>query len=177
MPFTMSHTMQAEASTMEEVEAIFAAMRDSFGKFGISRVAMWLTVDTTTVPPIVPKMRAAETQAVDTQTAVTPAIPVHAGPYAPPLGPGVPLLSKQDIKPNKFAVSLSDYDYENVTEMTEDERHDALDSAIASKGRTAVLSKLRFLAEFAGGDKPVELARRRIYEEDFAHALSPLYAK
>ena len=139
--------MQAEATTMEEVEAIFAVMRESFSKFGISRVAMWVTVDAKSAPA----------------PAHVTAAPVNTTPYAPPLGPIIPA--------DKYAISLSDYEYSDVTNMPEDDRHDALTIAVKLKGQRAVLSKLRFLAEFAGGDNPIELARRRIYEDDFAWAL------
>jgi len=149
MVFTTSHTMQAEASTIEEVEAIFAAMRESFGKFGISRVAMWLTVDTKTVPPIVPKVQQTVAAVAPTPEPVIPSLPAPA-----------------QVIPDKYAASLTDYGYADVTNISKEKRHDALVYAVVSKGRPAILSKLRFLADLAA-NTPVELARKRLYEEDF----------
>jgi len=74
------------------------------------------------------------------------------------------------IVPNKDSVSLSTFDYHDVVRVSEAERRMRLQRAIGSKGRKAVLAKLKYLVDVTGTPtqvlKTVEKERHRIYEAD-----------
>lgn len=156
MVSTMSHTMQAEAQTMEEVEAMFAAMRESLGKFGISRVAMWITVDAKSPLPI-----DSYSEMPDAEEVFTPCTKQVFNT------PEEAVRTPKIVPPNKHALSLSKYAYHDVTNITEDERRAALTEAMKANGHYTVLSKLSYLAmipDYEGG------ARRSIYQADYQWA-------
>jgi len=165
MSITMSHNIQVNAKSFEELEAVMAQIREKFGAFRFTSMDMSLSL--TSDVGMLPPMQVAR--------AVVAATAVAATAYADAAtSTNVAVNTLQEamdaIVANKDSVSLSTFDYHDVVRVSEAERRVRLQRAIGSKGRKAVQAKLKYLVEVTGTPaqvlKDVEKERHRIYEAD-----------
>jgi len=162
----MSHNIQVNAKSFEELEAVMAQIRERFGAFRFTSMDMTLSLTSD-----VGMMRSMEVaQSVVAARAVAASHAVVAAP--PPVAVAVDTVQNamDTIVPSRDSVSLSNFDYQDVVRVSEAERRARLQRAIGAKGRQAVQAKLKYLVNVTGTPaqvlKTVEKERHRIYEAD-----------
>lgn len=164
MSLTMSHNIQVNAKSFEELEAVMAQIREKFGAFRFTSMDMTLSLTSD-----VGMMRSMEVaQSVVAARAVVAAPSAVAAPVA--VAVDTVQNAMDTIVPSRDSVSLSNFDYQDVVRVSEAERRARLQRAIGAKGRQAVLAKLKYLVDVTGTPaqvlKTVEKERHRIYEAD-----------
>ena len=168
----MSHNIQVNAKSFEELEAVMAQIREKFGVFRFTSIDMTLSLTSN-----VGMMRSMEVaQSVVAARAVVASHAVVAAPSAvappPPVVVAVDTvqIAMDTIVPSRDSVSLSNFEYQDVVRVSEAERRARLQRAIGAKGRQAVQAKLKYLVDVTGTPaqvlKTVEKERHRIYEAD-----------
>jgi predicted secreted protein len=166
----MSHNIQVNAKSFEELEAVMAQIREKFGVFRFTSIDMTLSLTSN-----VGMMRSMEVaQSVVAARAVVAAVVAAPLAVAPPLPVAVAVDTVQNamdtIVPSRDSVSLSNFEYQDVVRVSEAERRARLQRAIGAKGRQAVQAKLKYLVNVTGTPaqvlKTVEKERHRIYEAD-----------
>jgi len=170
MSLTMSHNIQVNAKSFEELEAVMAQIREKFGVFRFTSIDMTLSLTSN-----VGMMRSMEVaQSVVAARAVVAAVVAAPSAVAAPPPVAVAVDTVQNamdtIVPSRDSVSLSNFEYQDVVRVSEAERRARLQRAIGAKGRQAVQAKLKYLVDVTGTPaqvlKTVEKERHRIYEAD-----------
>jgi len=166
----MSHNIQVNAKSFEELEAVMAQIREKFGVFRFTSIDMTLSLTSN-----VGMMRSMEVaQSVVAARAVVAAVVAAPSAVAAPPPVAVAVDTVQNamdtIVPSRDSVSLSNFEYQDVVRVSEAERRARLQRAIGAKGRQAVQAKLKYLVDVTGTPtqvlKDVEKERHRIYEAD-----------
>jgi hypothetical protein len=172
----MSHNIQVNAKSFEELEAVMAQIRDKFGAFRFTDMAMTLSL--TSDVGMMRSMEVAQSVvAARAVVAANPSTSTHVAAAAAPAPATAPTLAVDTVQnamdaivPNRDSVSLSNFDYHDVVRVSEAERRARLQRAIGAKGRQAVQAKLKYLVNVTGTPaqvlKTVEKERHRIYEDD-----------
>ena len=180
----MSHNIQVNAKSFEELEAVMAQIREKFSVFRFT--SMDMTLSLTSNVGMMRSMEVARSvvaaRAVAASHAVVAAAAVVAAPTTvaapPPVAVAVDTVQNamDTIVPSRDSVSLSNFDYQDVVRVSEAERRARLRRAIVAKGRQAVQAKLKYLVNVTGTPaqalKTVEKERHRIYEADLRWTVS-----
>ena len=175
MSITMSHNIQVNAKSFEELEAVMAQIREKFGAFRFTSMDMSLSL-TSDVGMLQPMQVARAVVAATAVAATAYADAAASTNVAVPVVVNTLQEAMDAIVANKDSVSLSTFDYHDVVRVSEAERRVRLQRAIGSKGRKAVLAKLKYLVDVTGTPtqvlKTVEKERHRIYEADLRWAVA-----
>ena len=186
----MSHNIQVNAKSFEELEAVMAQIREKFSVFRFTSMDMTLSLTSNVgmmrsmevARSVVAARAVAASHAVVAAAAVVAAPTTVAAPSVvaapPPVAVAVDTVQNamDTIVPSRDSVSLSNFDYQDVVRVSEAERHARLRRAIVAKGRQAVQAKLKYLVNVTGTPaqalKTVEKERHRIYEADLRWTVS-----